>query len=298
MLRSRLPELALLVVVTMWASTFVLTKRAFEEMSPLAFTFVRFGGIALLALLVLAVSVQSGRAQWSVLARDLPRFALVGVCGYTLYQLGFVLGLARTSPFSSSLLIGTVPLFTIALLTVAGERPPARVWIGVLVALAGAVIFLLDKFGAPGTLVGDLLSLSSALSFAAYGVLNRPLVKRYPTATYTAYSIVCGAVPLLLVSVPAAVAQDWTRVSAAGWLVIAYMIVLPVYVAYMVWNWAIARRGAAAASSYSLLTPLISGVLSVALIGEAFTVVKVVGAALVLVGLVLLQRPPARAAAS
>lgn len=286
----------MLVVVTVWASTFVLTKRAFEEMSPLAFTFVRFGGIALLAVLVLAVSVQSGRAQWSVRRRELPRFALVGLCGYTVYQLGFVLGLERTSPFSSSLLIGTVPLFTIALLTVTGERPPARVWIGVLVALVGVVIFLLDKFGAPGTLVGDLLSLSSAISFAVYGVLSRPLVRRYPTATYTAYSVVCGAVPLLLVSLPDAAAQDWSRVSVTSWVVVGYMIVLPVYVAYIVWNWAIARRGAAAASSYSLLTPLISGLLSVALIGEAFTVVKIVGAALVLVGLVLLQRRPAPAA--
>jgi drug/metabolite transporter (DMT)-like permease len=118
------------------------------------------------------------------------------------------------------------------------------------------------------------------------------LVKRYPTATYTAYSIVCGAVPLLLVSLPAAAAQDWSRVSVTSWVVVAYMIVLPVYAAYMVWNWAIARRGAAAASSYSLLTPLISGLLSVAFFGEAFTVVKIIGAALVLVGLVLLQRRP------
>jgi drug/metabolite transporter (DMT)-like permease len=50
--------------------------------------------------------------------------------------------------------------------------------------------------------------MGSAISFAIYGVINRPLVKRYPTPTYTAYTILAGAIPLLLVSLPAAVSQD------------------------------------------------------------------------------------------
>jgi drug/metabolite transporter (DMT)-like permease len=74
----------------------------------------------------------------------------------------------------------------------------------------------------------------------------------------------------------------------------AYMIVLPVYVAHMVWNWAIARRGAALASSFTLLVPVVSGVLSALTFGEAFDVGKLVGAGLVLVGLLVLQREPAR----
>jgi drug/metabolite transporter (DMT)-like permease len=46
-----------------------------------------------------------------------------------------------------------------------------------------------------------------------------------------------------------AFAQDWRAVSVGSWLVVLYMIVLPVCVAYMVWNWGVARRGAAAVSS-------------------------------------------------
>ena len=54
----------------------------------------------------------AGQAQWGIRRADLLRFGAVGLCGYTFYQLGFVLGLERTSPFSSALLIGTVPVFT------------------------------------------------------------------------------------------------------------------------------------------------------------------------------------------
>jgi drug/metabolite transporter (DMT)-like permease len=294
MIRNRLPELGLLAVVVVWASTFIVTKQAFAEISPLAFAFVRFLGITVLAVLVLAASIKAGKATWRIWKADVPRFAVAGVCAYCLYQLGFVLGLERTSPFSSSLLIGTVPLFTIALLAALGERSPPRSWIGVGVALVGAAIFVADKFGAPDSLLGDLLSLGSAISFAIYGVVNRRLVKRYPTATYTAYTVLAGAIPLLFISGPAAVQQDWRAVSITSWVVVVYMTVLPVYVAYIVWNWGIARRGAAAASSYTLLVPVVSGLLSTVFYAEAFDLAKLLGAALILAGLVLLQQRASR----
>jgi drug/metabolite transporter (DMT)-like permease len=294
MVRARLPEVALVVVVFVFASTFVVTKQVFEELSPLAFAFVRFGAITLLAFGVLGGAVASGRAQWGVQRADIPRFVAVGGCGYTFYQLGFVLGLERTSPFSSALLIGTVPVFTMVLLTAIGERQPSRAWVGVGVALLGVMIFLLDQLGAPGELVGDLLSVGSAVSFAGYGVLNRPLVQRYPAATYTAYTLLAGSVPLLAIGAPLAVAQNWAAVSVGSWLVVGYMVVLPVYVAYMIWNWAIARRGAAVASSFTLLVPVVSGLLSVIFLAEPFDAGKLVGAAIVLVGLVILQVPARR----
>src|SRR5204863_209400 len=83
-------------------------------------------------------------------------------------------GLDRTSPFSSSLLIAMVPFFTMIFLTVRGEHPPGRAWIGLAVGIAGVVIFLADKQGSPGSLLGDALSLGAAVSFALYGLIIRP----------------------------------------------------------------------------------------------------------------------------
>jgi len=281
------PELAQLLVVGLWASTFIVTKHAFAELAPLAFTFVRF---ALMTALAFAVLFVRGRS-WRIDRRHLPRFVLAGLTGYTFYQLGFVLGLERTSPFASSLLIAMVPLFTLVILAARGERPPARGWAGLAVALAGVVIFLADQWGrgAEGSLAGAALSIGAAVSFALYGVVNRPLVRDYPPETYTAYTLLAGSIPLMLVATPSALAQDWSGVSALGWLEIVYMVILPVYVAYMLWNWAIARRGAAAATSFSLLVPIASGSLSAWLFGEQFGVGKLLGAALVLLGLAIIR---------
>jgi len=291
------PELSQLIVVGLWASTFIVTKHAFAELAPLAFTFVRFVLMTMLAFVVLAVRGRRGGARsapspW-LSWRELPRFMLAGLTGYTLYQLGFVLGLELTSPFASSLLIAMVPLCTMVILAVRGEPTPARGWAGLGVALAGVVIFLADQWehGAAGSLIGAALSVGAAISFALYGVVNRPLVRDYAPETYTAYTLLAGSVPLLAISAPAALAQDWSAVSALGWLEIVYMVVLPVYVAYMLWNWAIARRGAAAASSFSLLVPVLSGSLSVWLFHESFGALKLLGAALVLAGLIIIRAP-------
>jgi drug/metabolite transporter (DMT)-like permease len=283
------PELAQTLVVGLWASTFIVTKHAFAEMSPLAFTFVRFGLMTVLAFVVLAAR---GR-RWRLRRADLPRFALAGLMGYTLYQLGFVLGLERTSPFASSLLIAMVPLFTLVFLAIRGEQTHRRGWFGLAVALAGVAIFLADQWnrGAEASLVGDALSVVAAVAFALYGIVNRALVRDYPPETYTAYTLLAGSIPLMAVATPAALAQDWGAVSTLGWLEVGYMVVLPVYVAYMLWNWAIARRGAAAATSFSLLVPIASGALSAWAFHEQFGLLKLLGAALVLVGLAIIRSP-------
>ncbi len=283
------PELGQLLVVGLWASTFIVTKAAFAEISPLAFVFVRFGLMTALSFAVLAAR---GRT-WRVRRSDLPRFLLAGLAGYTFYQLGFVLGLERTSPFASSLLIAMVPLFTMLMLALRGERTQLRGWAGLALALVGVTIFLADQLGrgADGSAIGDLLSLGAAVAFALYGVVNRPLVRDYPPETYTAYTLLAGSLPLMLIATPAALAQDWGTVSALGWLAIIYMVILPVYVAYMIWNWAIARRGVAAATSFSLLVPIASGSLSAWLFGEQFGLLKLMGAALVLGGLMIVRSP-------
>lgn len=284
------PELAQIVVVVLWASTFVVTKAAFAEVSPLGVIFSRFLIMLALALVVMFAKERGG-SLW-IERRDLGRFILAGLTGYTLYQLGFILGLSRTSPFSSSLLIAMVPLFTVLILAIMGERTPRQGWIGLVVALVGVVIFLLDKRSAEtGTLVGDLLSIAAGLSFAAYGVVNRPLVAKYPTATYTGWSILAGAIPLLLIALPSAIEQDWDSVSEMGWFSIVYLAILPVYVAYMLWNFAIARRGVAKATTFSLLVPIVAGVLSAIFYGEPFGPLKLLGAALVMIGLVIVRLP-------
>jgi drug/metabolite transporter (DMT)-like permease len=281
------PELALLAVVLMWSTSHIVTKSVYAQINPLAMTFARFVLITALAFGVLLIR---GRPGGRGLRRaDLPRFIVAGLSGYTVYQLCYALGLDQTSPFSSALLIAMVPLVSVVILAATGEPTGVRAWLGLGIALVGVVIFLSGKRDGGGTLVGDLLSFGAAVSFAIYGIVNRPLVSRYPVETYTAYTLLAGTIPLLAVTLPGMVEQDWGSVTTGGWLSILYTVIFPVYVAYMLWNWGIAQRGVAAATSFQLLVPITSGVLSAIFLQEAFGPLKLIGAAVVLAGLLVVR---------
>jgi drug/metabolite transporter (DMT)-like permease len=290
------PELALLTVVSLWASTFIVTKDAFDEMTPLAFIFVRFLLMTTLAFGVLVVSARGNRSQLTIQRSDLPQFVLVGLTGYTFYQLGFVFGVEKTSAFSSALLISMQPLFTMLILAKRGEPTPQYGWIGLGIAVTGVAIFMFDRRGGENSTLGNLLSLGAGLSFATYGILNRPLAKKYQPSTYSAYAVLIGSIPLLLISIPDAVKQNWADLPAKSWIAIVYMVIFPVYVAYQFWNWGIAKRGAAEASSFALLVPIIAGVLSAIVFSESFGWAKLVGGALAMAGLVAIRidRKPER----
>ncbi len=287
------PELALLITISLWSSTFIVTKDQLDVFHPMAFIFARF---LLMTLMAFAIMIVQFRGVPLPERRHLLHFVGAGLSGYTVYQLGFVLGLDRTSVFASSLLIATSPLFTMIILSVLGEHSAWLSWLGLAIAVAGVAVFLLDKRGGERTLEGDLLSIMAAVSFAFYGIINRPLVKAYPPATYTAWAVLFGTIPLLLAGIPQTLDQDWGSVSSTSWLAVLYMVIFPVYIAYMLWNFGIRHRGAALASSFGLLVPIMSGVLSTVIFDEQFGVLKLAGAALVLAGLLTIRVGAIRAA--
>ncbi len=285
-----LPELLALVVVVVWGSTFPLTKDAYEEIEPLAYGFARFTVIPLIALAVLFVHSRRNPEVnwWRIRRQDIPLFVFTGVCGYTIYQLGFMLGLAHTSPFSGALMIALQPIVTLGIVTLLGEKQPAMVWVGVLVALAGVAMFLSNNDG-DSRMLGNLISFAGGAAFACYQVFNRRLIREYPPATFSAYSTLFGAIPLLLIATPTAIEQDWGQVSLYTWAILLYMSIFPVYLAYIAWGWAIGQRGVAIAG-LTLLVPVVSGVMAMLFFTEEFGPLKVIGGALALAGMLVMQQ--------
>ncbi len=285
-----LPEMAALSVILVWGSTFTLTKTLYEDMHPLAFGALRFIFISFIAFAVLWTGSRgSDRATRRTIRRaDVPLFIVTGLLGYTGYQLGFLLGLEHTSPFAGALMIASsTPLVSLAIVTALGEKQASAVWLGALVAVAGVTIFLFSG-GAGMSWLGNLIAFGGGVSFALYQVFNRRLIREYHPATYSAWSTLFGSIPLVLIGIPAMLNQSWSGVSGTSWLSFAYMCVFPVYLAYILWGWAIRHRGVAIAG-FSLLVPIIAGVMSWFFYDESFGPRKILGGALAVAGLVWMQ---------
>lgn len=285
-----MPEAAALTVIIVWGSTFTLTKSLYSEMSPLAFGGLRFIAIVAIAFLVLwSGSRRAGEpGRLRIRRADIPMYILTGVLGYTGYQLGFMLGLAYTSPFAGALMIASsTPLVSLVIVSVLGEKQSPAIWFGALLAVLGVTIFLFS--GSEGmTWLGNVIAFAGGVSFAFYQVLNRRLVREYAAPTYSAWSTLFGAIPLILIGTPAMFSQDWGNVSGISWLAFLYMCVFPVYLAYIAWGWAI-KNGGVAITGLALLVPVVAGVLSWLLYDEEFTLRKLLGGGLAVAGLVWMQ---------
>jgi len=281
---SLVVDAALLLVVLMWASTFTVFKIAWRDVDPVAFTSARFAAMTLFAMAVLFTS----RSRVRLRAADLPLIAASGLTGYFLYQMGFVLGLDRTTALASAILISTHPIFSVLFGWIIRRERPTRMEIaGVVVAFTGVAVFLHVWDALAQATAGDLLSLGAAAAFGAYSVINQRLSPRYPPRALMAYTLAIGGLLTTLVGVPAIVRQDWGHVGGWAWLILVYAVVGPVYLAYSLWNWAIRRRGIPRTVVFGFLVPVVAGALAVAGLGEHAGAPEIVGTILVVGGLVL-----------
>jgi drug/metabolite transporter (DMT)-like permease len=277
-------DLALFSVVLMWASTFTLFKIAWREIDPVAFTAVRFAAMFAFSVALLALARDRVRPRRA----DVPALVASGLTGYFLYQMGFMLGLDRTTALASAILISTHPIFSVIFMWIARrERATGRQIAGVIVGFLGVAVFLRAWDAFATARPGDLLSLGAAAAFGAYGVINQPLTKRYATRELMSYGLVIGGLLITVVGIPAMVEQDWGRVGLPSWVILAYAVVGPVYVAYLLWNWAIKHRGIPRTVVYGFLVPVIGGAMAVVVLGNPLRVEQVVGAVLVLAGLLI-----------
>ena len=290
-MQSRLSvELGLVVTTFFWGINFLVLKELLSSVSAMALVGFRFAGLLVIGFAVLLITC---RGNLGIERRDIPRFMAAALVNYILYPLCFIFGLDKTSAFSSSLLQATSPIFILILLSTFRVEPVSgRRWLGVLLSFGGIAIFVSDKLGTSkgntgNELLGDLLTLGAALCFAAYNIVGKPLSVKYPQPKVMAYMLLFGAPPLLLLGLPTTTSQNWAALSPVTYLLMIYTIICPIYLAYMLWNRGIARAGIAHTSLYSYMVVVLTGIAAFVLLGEDFGMLKIVGALVVIGGLIL-----------
>lgn len=276
----------MLLVALIWGINFSATKAAFPTFPPLAFTAVRFV-LASGLLLVLTRRLEGSEA---LPQGALQRLVLLGVVGNTLYQLGFISGLARTTASNSALILASMPsvvAFIAAGLRLEPVRP--RVIGGVVIASIGVVLVVAARgtgFG-PATLAGDLLTVAAVLCWAGYTLALRFLPAGVSPLRVTLVTTVAGAPGLVLAGLPQIVRMDWSAVGPVGWGALAYSTVLSLVVAYLIWNRSVQVVGPSRTVVYMCLTPLFAVAGAAVLLGERPRPLQGIGALLIISGVVL-----------
>lgn len=293
-------DLGLAFVALVWGLSPTLFKFVLAELDPLAFVFLRFALLSVLAVCVLLWRGARGGSAWSVRRRDVPLLIVSGLSGYGFYQLLYMEGLAHTTVFSSALLGATVPLWAaIQLAALRFERIHALQWVGIFLSFLGVAWFLVaggshsSELAADRTLtggemlIGDSLTILAAGLFALYGVVNKRLTIRYSPPELMCYTLLVGTLALAPFGIPALLRQDWARVTWHTWAILPYSVIFPIYVTYSIWNWAIGRRGVGYVTLYSYAVPVLGGIFAWIVLREALTPLQVAAGTIVLAGLLV-----------
>jgi drug/metabolite transporter (DMT)-like permease len=287
-------DLLLFCVMPIWAAGFSVVKFALREIGPLAFAAVRFLTSAL--LLLIWVLIAEGKPV--IRREDWLRVGLLGLAQVGVYQIFFTVGLKYTTASNSSLLLGTIPIWTAIIATAwRQERITPFQILGILLSVAGSALVIAAGNGNLAltweNFRGDIFTVMAAILAAAAAVMSKPLLRRYSALRLMSISMICGSLFLLPFGVPEMVAQDWAQVSLGAWLALVYNIVLAGVLTWVIYFRSIGEIGATGTAVYNTLIPPMAVLVAILTLGERFTPWQALGAAVVLGGVMLTRLAPA-----
>ena len=217
------------------------------------------------------------------------------------YQLSYVMALERVGVAIAVLIsICGAPIF-VALISVIGlgDRLRARTVAALVTAVAGTVLMV----GLPSTVgayghgfgLGITLAVACALCQALYVLAAQASAKVCGPMHAGGIAFGIGALALL----PIALSEGLpTRLSLGSWTLLLYVAAVPTAIAQTLFLIGLPGTGAVGGAIASLLEPLVASLLAVMFLGERMAWTGVIGAALLLSGIMILQWPPGRPAAA
>ncbi|HEY8197058.1 MAG TPA: DMT family transporter [Gemmatimonadales bacterium] len=289
-------RLGALAAVVLWGLSFVATKAALREVSPITLISTRFALGTAVLLLILAL-----RRESLVPPRDAwPMLALMGFVGIFLHQVIQVHGLTLTTAVRTGWLIGLTPIWSAVLAAVfLGESFGFRKVLGLFLGTVGALLVitrgeLSSRVLALPSTRGDLLVLASTVTWAIYTILGPKTLRRLGSARATAGAMFAGWAMMIPFFVSSAGWQEYRSLSSTSLMAIVFLGVGCSGLGYLLWYAALERIEASQVAAFLYLEPLVTLAAAVTLLGESVAASTILGGVLVLVGVLTVQTSNSR----
>jgi drug/metabolite transporter (DMT)-like permease len=280
------PLAAVAFTLLMWASAFVAIRHLGRDVPPGALSLGRL----LVAVAVLgAMLVFQRNRRWPTV-REWPLIVLGGVSWIGIYNLALNESERRIDAGTAALLVQIGPILVALLATVfLGERLTRWIIAGLVVGFAGVVVIgQASSSGDNGDLLGVVLAVVAALTFAVGVITQKRLLGAMSALEMTFWYYVVGAVVCLpwageLVGVVAD-----SSASNLGWIV--FLGVFPSAIAFTTWAYALSHSDAGTFAMTTFLVPFITSLIAWLALGEVPAVMAFVGGVLCIAGVLLTRR--------
>ncbi len=287
----------LCIINLMWGSSWVVTKLALEEMSP-----VQLGGWRMIVSGILLLPwLARGLRDGGITGRGLPWLVVLGFTGFVAPKALNLWGIDLSTAINASLLMAVEPLLTLAMARLwLGERLTRRKLLGLLLGGSGGYLLIARGFRLPdfsvAAVVGDLIFTLGLAMEALYSVWGKATLRRHSPLNITAAAIVTSMVFWIPAVAADGALNGWPAPSWVGLAAILFLALGCTVFAYLVWLYLLGRMEAGVAGMTLLLQPLFGALLSAAVLGERLPPAAALGGALVMLSLYLVMREAPRTA--
>ena len=287
--------LTLILTTLFWGGTFIAGRVLADSVAPADAAFMRF----VLAAVTLAVLTRMIDGRLRLPPRDqLVSLLLLGLTGVFCYNICFFSGLRYIEAGRASLIIALNPMaITVGAVFLFGERLSLLQCAGLLISLFGA--FLVISNGNPAILIsggigwGEIAILGCVISWAAYSLIGRNVLKSMSPLSAVFYSALFGALMLLPATLVGEAPLQIHTYSSADWISLLFLGILGTAAGFSLYYQAIRAIGSARSSVFINLVPLFSILLAWIFLGETINF-SVLGGGIILMSGVYLTNKKAK----
>ncbi|HET9140291.1 DMT family transporter [Actinophytocola sp.] len=267
------------LTMLLWASAFVAIRAAAPHFSPGALALGRMltASVVLGAILLIRREGWPARAAW-------PGIIVSGVLWFGLYMVTLNWGEENVDAGTAALIMGVGPIL-IALLSsrLLHEKITRFLLIGLAISFAGtAVIGISVSGGGRNSVLGLLLCLVAAASFAGGVVAQKPALRHASAVQVTTFGCVVASVACLPFA-PQLV-SDVAAAPPPAILNMLYLGLFPTALAFTTWGYALHRLSAGALGATTYVVPALVVALSWIVLREVPAALTIAGGVLCLAG--------------
>ena len=287
--------LKLVTVAALWGGTFIAGSILSQSLPSMTAAFSRFF-VASILLVMVAVRMEGKLPRLNL--EQILLTAFLGVTGIFLYNICFFGALATVPAGRTSLFVSLTPIVTaIVAGLVFRERLGFRRWIGIVVALVGAIIVITR-----GDLIkgitdisqslgqGELMMLGSVFSWAAYTLISRKALETLSPIAATTYGTLWGFLFLSAGAIGEINEVDWILLDWRVWTSIFYLGAFGTVLAFIWYYQGIRAVGPSRTAIFTNLVPAFGVLFSAVLLGEPILISMVVGGLIAVLGVSLVSK--------